>query len=285
MSFNLTDKAMLIKLSISQWTARKYDRNVSDKVASDYNADKDAGRYNKVLIAIEAIKKVQKIVNEARTFHYENTLPWSDDESRLLPATNYLDYSQKIREYKAEFESAVNDFIDQYPALVEEARNRLNGMFKSEDYPPVKELPKKYDFAVNINPLPSAGDFRVMLSDEEVKKIQADIEARTRSAETIALKDLWNRLYNVVKHMADRLTEKDTIFRDSLINNIVDLCGLLPKLNVLDDPDLEKMRREIELKLCGFNPDTLRKNETERETAGKSQSLFNQVFSVSEAMK
>lgn len=62
----LANKAMQVRLSISQWSARKYDRKVSSEVASKYNTDNDAGRYNKVLIAKDAIVKIQKIANAAR---------------------------------------------------------------------------------------------------------------------------------------------------------------------------------------------------------------------------
>ena len=102
----LNEKAMLVKLKISQWTARKYDRKISDKVARDMGADPDAGRYTKVLIANEAIEKINKLANEIRNkYHYTNTLPWLDDGSRILPAKNFQEYSQKIREYKSQFEN------------------------------------------------------------------------------------------------------------------------------------------------------------------------------------
>lgn len=105
----LSEKAMLVKLSISQWTARKYDRKVSHEVNSQYGANADAGRYNKVLIAQEAIKKITKVANEARTFHYYQTLSWSDEGYRMLPAANFMDYSTKMREFRSKFETVVNE--------------------------------------------------------------------------------------------------------------------------------------------------------------------------------
>lgn len=112
---SLHDKAMLMKLKISQWTARKYDKNVSEKVADDYQTtSKDAGRYNKILIAQEAIKKISQIVTKARDFHEKQTLPWDDDGMRLLPAANYMNYTANMRRLKSEYEAAVNDFILNY---------------------------------------------------------------------------------------------------------------------------------------------------------------------------
>ena len=39
MNANLNENAMLVRLSISQWTARKFDKTVSAKAAEQYHAD------------------------------------------------------------------------------------------------------------------------------------------------------------------------------------------------------------------------------------------------------
>ena len=277
MSIRLNEKAMLVKLSVSAWTARKHDRKVSKKVEEDYNA-KEAGRFNKVLIAQDSIKAISQVVNKARTYHYENTLAWGDDESRLLPSANYNNYSSKMREFRSEFELAVSDFAVKYPDLIEDARLRLNGMFQQADYPSVVDIHKRYDFKVTVNPLPDAEDFRVSLQSEEITKIQEDINRRSQEAQAEAMKDLWNRLYEGVRHMVDRLSDNKAIFRDSLITNLVELCDLMPRLNVLDDPDLERMRNEVEAKLTGYIPDFLRKDKTERKLAARdAQSILDSM--------
>jgi len=91
---NLNEKAMLVKLSVSQWTARKYDKKVSQEINDQYSAH-DAGRYNKVLIAQEEIKKISKVASQARSFHYFNTLPWDDNGSRILPSVGGQQKSNK----------------------------------------------------------------------------------------------------------------------------------------------------------------------------------------------
>ena len=113
MVLNLVKK-MLVYLNISFWAARKYDRKISQEIENQYNAD-DAGRYNKILIAKEHLANIQKIISAARTFHYENTLPWSDNGGRLLPSTNYFAYVKAIQCYKDDFEREVSNFIRVYP--------------------------------------------------------------------------------------------------------------------------------------------------------------------------
>ena len=46
----ISDKAMLICLHITMWSARKFDKRVSEEVAQSHEANTNAGRYNKHLL-------------------------------------------------------------------------------------------------------------------------------------------------------------------------------------------------------------------------------------------
>jgi len=272
----IQNKAMLVRLSISQWTARRYDRKVSDQVASDFAAKTDAGRYNKMLISQDAIGRIARIVSGARDWHYTNTLPWQDDGQRILPAANYLDYTRKMSMFKSKFNDVVAEFIDAYPSLVESAKLRLGKMWVATDYPPVSVVKSKFGFDISVMPIPSGDDFRVCINDSEVKRIRADIEASVHKSIHEAMTDLWTRLQTAVSNMAMRLSDKDAIFRDTLVGNLRDLVVLLPKLNLTDDPKLEAIRKDIEAKLVSVAPQTLRDNkEVRAQVASDAQDILD----------
>ncbi len=274
---SLTEKTMLIYLNIGAWTARKYDRKISEEVESIHNS-KDAGRYNKLLIAKASICKIQKIASEARNFHYDNTLPWLDNGGRLLPAANYFNYVNSIRKFQDQYENEVENFIRAYPALKSEAQHRLNSMYDEEDYPDVLTLNTKYSFSTQVSPVPVADDFRVNLNNEEIEAIKESIEEQVREATETAMKDLWQRLFKVVEHMVERLKKVDNKFKNSLVNNISELCDLLPKLNITDDPDLESSVQEIKTKLTKHDPQTLREDDNIRnKTAMEAQKILNKM--------
>lgn len=277
MTQDLNQKAMLVKLSMSHWTARKYDKSVSDKVAEEHGASRDSGRYHKVLVAKEAIHGVLRAVNDAKVFHTNNTLPWLDHGVRILPAANFEDYSKAMRELQANFENHASEFCGNYPSFIEDAKQSLNTLFNSDDYP--SDIQSKFAFSVDISPLPTATDFRVELQAADVSRIQADIKARVEAARVLAMKDLWERLFSTVSSMADRLSEKDAIFRDSLVNNLRDLCSILPKLNIDDDPRLEKLRKDIEDKLCDTDAKDLRQDEIARAGTAKNAKKILEAMS------
>ena len=125
---SLKEKCMIVNLAISQWSARKYDRNVSNEVAQNHAAT-DAGRFNKILIAGEALKQIAKVANSARNFHYQNSLSWSDNGDRILPSENFFNYTSEMLKFKSEFDDLVREFIANYPSLVQDAKLRLNTLF------------------------------------------------------------------------------------------------------------------------------------------------------------
>ena len=72
------------------------------------------------------------------------------------------------------------------------------------------------------------------------------------------MKDVWQRLYTVVQKAHEKLADPDAIFRDSLIENVKELCHILPRLNVADDEQLESLRLDALVKVGAVKPDALR---------------------------
>jgi hypothetical protein len=267
MNYDITEKAMLASLHISQWCARKCDKQVSKEVNDKYGGSQEAGRFNKVLATKESLKEIQAAVGCARTFHMEQTLPWGERGERLLPSKNYTAYNRQMRAYKGQFEAAVDAFVGDYHTVIFEAKQTLGGLFNREDYPDSSEIREKFEFRTVISPVPTGQDFRVSLAKEEITAIQKDIEKRLDESNAAATRDLWQRLYELVGHMVERLSDPEAIFRDTLIGNIVRMTELLPRLNLYDDPQLEAMRRKIEASLCAYTPTELRCDKEVRQKA------------------
>src|SRR5262249_9732313 len=126
----LSRKAVLVSLSISQWSGRKLDRVITDETNARYNARQDAGRYNKLLLDGAHLATIGNAAGAARTLFYQYTKPWLDEGTRILPNVLYMEFANKFREVKREFETAADDFCRDYSDFVEERRIALNGMFR-----------------------------------------------------------------------------------------------------------------------------------------------------------
>lgn len=271
----LQESAMLITLNISQWTARKFDKKASAEVEKSHGA-KDAGRFNKMLIGKEALETINKIATSARDYHYKMTLPWGDNGDRLLPASVFMDYRDAVSGFKGDFGSAVTKFVRDYPDYRDQARKRLGTMYDALDYPPVEEVGKRFRIETHVTPIPTEHDFRVQLNESYVKEIQRDLRASMEARQTEAIKDCWVRLREKVERIHERLSDEDKVFRDSLIDNTRDLVNLLPRLNIMNDPDLDAMASEVGQMLV--DPGRLRNDKGLRnETADKAAEILKRL--------
>ncbi len=276
----LNEKSMLVTLKISQFTARKEDREVSKEIEETHQTKGDAGKYQKLLLNKKAIGNIQTIVGKARAFHYENTLPWGDEGSRLLPTKRYFTYASEMKVFNEKFQDEVENVIRNYDTLIEEAKERLGSMFKKSEYPTKDELRAKYDFRLNIYPVPDSDDFRLELNQNEINNMKAEMEENLKKIQENATKDIWKRLYKVVQHMANTLKEEDKQFQKSTVENIKILCDILPDLNIGEDGLLEEMRLEVIKKLTEQEPDTLRTDKIIRkDIADQAEELANKILS------
>lgn len=278
MSNILSSRAMLAALNVRQWSARKLDRKVTNQTNSAHGAAHDAGRYEKALLAGNALAKITGAANAARADHYRLTLPWANDGSRILSAALHGDYAKAMRKHKESFEAAVAEFVADYPAYVEDARRRLNGMFDASDYPHVRDIARRFTFATPLFNVPNAADFRVDIAEAQADQIRAEIEATTSSALTEAMGEVWTRIGDVVGTMAQKLNDYQPamggekpkgIFRDSLVENVRDLAAILPGLNITGDSRLAAISDRINASLVNHDADTLRDRDTIRETVAK----------------
>jgi hypothetical protein len=62
----------------------------------------------------------------------------------------------------------------------------------------------------------------------------------------------------MTERMTDTAAGEKKIFRDSLLDNAVELCGLLTKLNITNDPKLEEARKLLESTVCNVDVQDLR---------------------------
>lgn len=276
----LNDRALLVSLSISQWTARKLDKKATKEVADFNRASTSAGRYNKSLLPLnDQLAHVHQKTGVIRDKFAKNTLPWGIDGTRILPSANYLQFMQDFRKEKAEWQYLVQTFLDNYDYLVAEAKRWLGDLYDEKDYPSKESITNKFNMDMAILPVPST-DFRVALSSDELTRIQEELETRMTTVQQEAMSDCWHRLYKHVEHITEKLADPKGIFRDSMIDNAVETCDLLTRLNIAEDPNLEAMRQAVESKLLGHHPDSLRNDPDLRQDAAEEARKIMDAMSV-----
>jgi hypothetical protein len=272
---SIASSAVLVSLNISVWPASKIDREVTDQVNNDALATHDASQTKKNLFAGTHLRKnIEKFAAKCRVTNLKLTLPWADKGDRLLATKLFMEHKSFINKAEAEFNGLCNMFFTAYPQLVIDAPTRLGKLHKPEDYPSLEEVRAKFGFRYVYSPLPEAGDFRLDVNNEELESIKATYEQDFNSRMVDAMREPWERLHTTLVGISEKLTDEPVTddegpkrrYHESLITNAQELCGLLTKLNITNDPKLEEARRQLEVTLVGADIEVIKESPMVRES-------------------
>lgn len=266
---SLSERAILVDLTIGRWNARKKDKAVTAEVHAMKKTDKQAGNYRKNLLPFSApsYEAILTIVNEARQFHRLNTLPWSDTGLRILPNANYMQYTDGMKTREFAFNEAVDAFVPDMPALKAIAKQKLNGMFCDDDYPDAATLRATFSFTVSPYPLPDTDDMRAKLTEPQVAAIKSQIDYTLRTASIAALREGWSRLRDAVQHAGEIFADPTARVTRALFDNLNDTCDLLVRLNPSNDRDFAAMTDEVKTGIAALDRKVVRKDKTARQAA------------------
>ena len=267
-AISLASMAMLVELRIGTWTARKRDNETTMEVNTSKEADQDSGSVYKYLMAgSDHLKKIEKYSAKCRAWHGTQTLPWMKGIA-LLPMENFFKYREQLGTMEGNFHALVEDFIKVYPQLKSDQAFKLGKYYRADEFPDVETLPRRFKFEFHFLPVPEKGDFRIACEDAIKADLAEQYEKMYASKLADAMREPWNRLRDLLERMADRLADTEAgerkIFRDSIIDNAVEMCDLLTRLNVTKDPALEEARRMLERAIAGMDPKDLRESQGAR---------------------
>src|SRR5574343_798172 len=168
MNMSLSNKAMLVNLSISQWTGKKVDKKANETVERTHLTEGKVGLYSKRLLPnTKELDTINNLSQGMSKFFYDNTLPWFSDGSRIIKASHYMEFTNEFRTLKGKFDKAVLDFIRDYPALKEQAKRKLGDLYNESDYPSDQEIQYTFDVKVSFIPVPDVGDFHTEILESE----------------------------------------------------------------------------------------------------------------------
>jgi hypothetical protein len=127
-------------------------------------------------------------------------------------------------------------------------------------------------------PLPDSQDFRASLSGDTVADIKKDIQMELEKTTQLAMREPYERLYNHISRIVMRLSDKEGVFRDTLITGLADLCAILPGLNLTGDPQLEDLRKRAERMIANLDPQDLRDRPSVRRDVAREAAQIQHLM-------
>jgi len=304
---SIASAAMLGSLNISVWEARKKDKQTEGEVqiAKGANSKRATSVHKHLFAESPALESIKTLRGEIRVWYNRQTLPWDDNSNRLITTKQYFEIMQDFGNYQRRFDDLVNIFLTVYPTEISKQAFQMGSLFDRNEYPDVSDVRRRFNCALNVSPLPMAGDFRVDIGKEALKELQERCEADTQARLSMAMSDAWSRVKEqvewvrdrmdaVLQHDPDAVDEVPTYDADgkvikvdikkkrrpklhgSMLDNGLELCGLLRDLNITNDPELEEARRMLESTLVRVDIDSLKEStEVQKTTRNAMNDILN----------
>jgi len=275
---SLSKAGMLVKLTRNSWYGFSKDNGATEaaKTATGATAA-DAGSFNKRLLPKEALKPVRYVENKIYSKHCELTVPWYFNGVDFLPSKLFLNYTEVMRALKDEHAVAVAALVVQYPVFRANRAKELGSMFKVEDYPPPDVLKASFNIDIKFMPVPETADFRIDIESEELDKLKKSLGRDLTNAQSQAMRTIWARVMETLDHVYERLADPERVFRDSLIDNALQLSELLPGFNIIGDPRMELVAQGISSDICKYSADTLRTDPDARLSVAEAARKLREV--------
>ena len=233
----LSDKAMLVKLTIKRAALTKRDQFLTDKIQAQ-EGDASLTVLTKLFRdKASPINQIMAAVNEVYAYHRKHTLPYVDAGPRILPSDTYMDYTQDMKHLITKVDNLLNTYMPHYDQLVRDDVMYRNaghaaGRASVDDYPTAEKFAEAMSVEYRFNPMPDSRHFLFDLSDEDMAAFdQAEQEAAaTANADTVAR--MLKPLHSLVERLKEYQGSKKERFHNSLIQNVIEGCDLAQRLAI-----------------------------------------------------
>lgn len=269
----LDEKAVLVSVKRRMFNPYKRDE-VESRAYGAGNVSKHLfeGKENRVRKTLSKFTEVYTYVND-------NTVPWTTGV-RMLNIDHYFDFTSGLRGLIDAADKSVSDLVANWDAEVQADLDRLSKIALAKgkpqladpsDYPSADEIADRFGVEVRYMPVPTTGDFRVAISDEDKASLQHQLEDAEGNAAKYVIQQMIDPMQRAISKLAVPIGTDGAIFRDSLIDNMVEVADRMEKVNVSNDPEVADQIDALKSLVGTYanNKDVLRSSQKVRETAAE----------------
>ena len=174
-----THGAVLVNLTINQFSNEKTDKSIVQEVARTHNASFSQDRYLKRILPPAVMKSIQAQISTIRSYHYQVTAPWFDRGIRMMAAAFIMPYTNEINRLKKELFDYIKGVAKDLPAHEAEAIRTRGSLFKHGDIPSAEDFINSFNIKIELLPVSMEDDFRIdYISNKTKAELKKNNEAR-----------------------------------------------------------------------------------------------------------
>ena len=269
----IDERLLEVSLTIKSWGGVKRDPKQEQKIREASGATRKVGHFDKYLVSKDVLHTIKTIDGAWRNRNTELTLPWSDT-TRVVTVAGFKKWAAEMRDSGHRRQVAVDKFCDNWPALVEQAKQELNGEFDPDTYPSADEVRTRFVaegdyFAVRRGKHLAQSKLVEQLGDM-LDERQAEVEERAMQRVADAVAEVTGRIVETLEHFSERMhgykeipnpeygkkkraqpTVKVGTFKENTVAGLRDMVTVLEGLNIYDDPRIAEVLADVDKHLTG----------------------------------
>jgi hypothetical protein len=265
---NMFEKGCLVQFSAGVWGA---SRKIKPEQLTDKNVSTEWLRASKKLIDPDAIKPVQKIINATRSYLTSASLPFPIHGMVFAPKEMVSRLDEKLNEFKTEFFTKVDNFIDNYDHLRQIAMVHLGELFSETDYP--IDIRNKFSFIWRFVILDVPNGNTAILAPEVYEREKEKFIHTMEEARQLAVQSLREEFAGMIERITERFSTNGgapKIFKNSTVNNFYEYFETFKQRNIFKDTELEEIVARAQAILGGKSAEDIRNNENLKNRIGTS---------------
>lgn len=213
-----------------------------------------------------AYKAVTSVRSQVQQFWRSMTVPYPEPGIRLIRRDEISLFDVKMTSLRQELDDAVANLDNHFSELKGAARRRLGSLYNPADYPStlVGLFNVSWEFP-NVDPPSYLQQLSPALYEEESRRVAARFDEAVRLAEEA----FTTEFHNLVAHLTERLSGsedgKPKVFRDGLVQNLVEFVGRFKHLNVRSNEQLDQLIEQAQRVVRNVRPQQLRDDTNLRQ--------------------
>ena len=285
---SLASSGMIVHVEVNVWSATKQDKAISEEVTSAKNADKDAGRFVKHLLAGDPTHK--ELLNFRQTVYNwmkRKTYDWAGS-SRYLPLASLQQFKTEYDQLVQTHSELLDKFAEKYPDIIAAMAFKQGDMFNANEYPSVDEIRNRFRMNLYITDVPT-GDFRNAIANEIADDLKQHYQRETNDKIQEIMRDASVRLVDFIKRIANSVREgsedangkmrRPKIYETTL-QQAKEHCNLLKDFNLTNDPKLEEMRVDLLKTIENVTAEDIRESDATRAHVRSEVDKIMSKFSI-----
>lgn len=237
---------------------------------------------------IDGLALLKSFQNEWRSslLHYAR---YKFASSNILPAALITPFMEENKKY----ELRKKNIWDQWEAEVwpwwnKTAPERMGGFYDAADFPTLAECKERFTCVVNVLPMAESDKWNqiTLIAPALATMMKERQEAAVEKVVKETHKQLWQDVMTPLNHVIEMLGKDKTRLHQSLIDNVIAICDLVPAYNeVHNDQKLEELAAKTKESFTKIDIELLRQSAEERaRVIEETQQLVDDSVSYSRSI-